>query len=162
MDPVLCLSAQPGQATICSDLPLPQTKDLGFLVTPFTPGDSLDSSLSSQSHTELCSDWGLCAIARGPGLELTIGHTMLWPVCAGSPGPGDSFTQHVCQVSAHSPLSFSEELHIPVSLCLLVHSCLTRTRLLPVLALPTLHCSEGEIDFLGKMGNSPFWLSPCC
>lgn len=70
------------------------------------------------SPTLSCVDNGLCAIARGPGLEFTIGHTMLWPMCAGSPGPGNSLTQYVCQVSAHRqqsllpPLPVPEELHI--------------------------------------------------
>lgn len=57
---------------------------------------SLDSS-----PTLSCADWGLYVIARGPGLEFTVGYTVLWPVCAGSPGPGNSLTQYVCQVSTH-------------------------------------------------------------
>lgn len=86
--------------------PYPETFMAWPLIPPQVP--SPRSELGS-------GDGGPCATARGSGLELAAGHTMFWPVCARPPGPGDSLTQHVCQVSAHILLGVCSPLahHLP-------------------------------------------------
>lgn len=126
--------------------PTPDSGDLGFLVTPHLVTLSLDSS-----PTLSCADNGLCAIARGSGLEFTIGHTVLWPMCAGSPGPGNSLTQYVCQVSVHCQQSLSLKSST---------SCwpapLTWIRLLESPPCLLLHCSvRMRLDSLARWGTAP-------
>lgn len=152
--------SQVSYLSLRSALPPQAPKTLGTWTSWSLPSHLVTLSLDP-SPTLSCTDWGLCVIACGPGLEFTVGHTMLWPVCVGSPGPGNSLTQYVCQVSPHSQLS------LLLSLCLFLKSStscwctpLTWMRLLAAPALPALAllCEE-ENGFLGKTGSSPFWLS---